>query len=62
MCIQVQLRKKAGVSRYGVKEGFDPLLPEAGERPPFFSQPLTVNTTRNTVKELGTAVLLSSHM
>lgn len=45
-----------------MKEGFDPLLPEAGERPPFFSQPLTVNTARNTVKELGTAVLLSSHM
>lgn len=36
ICSQVQLEKKQEGYRYDVKEGFDRLPSEAGERPPFF--------------------------
>lgn len=45
-----------------MEKGFDPLPSEAGERPPFFFQPLTVNIARKTVKELGTVMLLGFQM
>lgn len=48
--------------RYDVKEGFDPLPSEAGERPSFFSQPLTVNIAGKTVKESETVMLLGFQM
>lgn len=63
ICSQVQLEKKRQERyRYDVKEGFDPLPSEAGERPPFFSQPLTVNIARKTVEKFETVTLLVFQM
>lgn len=45
--VKFSWKKKQERYRYDVKEGFDPLLSEAGERPPFFSQPLTVNIAKD---------------
>lgn len=60
--IKFSWKKKQERYRYDVKEGFEPLPSEAGERPPFFSQPLTVNIARKTVKELERAMLLGFQM
>lgn len=48
--------------RHDVKEGFDPLPSEAGERPPSSSQPLKVNIARRTVEGLETMMPLGFQM